>query len=249
MEVFETLRNRFVGATASTIRKIERNMAHIGVSSGASAQVFYFQDKRVVLDSETVLVGEEVWDVVADLGSSGPEDKHCEIGYTSSRYGISESRPVLIFGDGVNGKIPPINKQIRSSYVSAEFSITDYELCVLFMNSIHYVARDFGEEITLVTFSPNTPSLDIEFDNDEVIDYILIRARMEYELRLMDAEKGTYYKSQYIIIDGKQVAKSQSDSVRIVLEQYRDIVRRVVKEGQTVRFSTVADVFGSEEDV
>jgi hypothetical protein len=247
MNVFEMLRNRFVASTSSAIRRFDRTMVHVGMSAGTASQRFYLQERNVALDSETIYVGDTVWTSVADLADCGPEDKCYEIDYGDSRFGISDARPVITFGDGTNGKIPVANLQIRADYGAAEYTVTDYELCVIFMNAIFPATRDFGVSVSVVSFLPDSLTLDINYSDSNTLDYILIRSRLDYEIMKLDSEDSVYYKTQTLTIDGKQVAKSQVDAIKVMENNYKFLARSVKKHGHSVRFATVDSIFGIEE--
>jgi hypothetical protein len=247
MESFDTLKNRFIGSVASLIEKTEKDLVHLGTSDGSEGQTFYLKDRFVVLDSITIYVGDETWSETDDLLTAGPNEKVFQIIYPSLRYGITTGRATIVFGDGVTGALPDLDSQIATDYESARFQMSDYELCVLFHNCVGHVNRDFDLAISVTAVDYDTPSLDIEYDADENLDMILYRARLEYEIRRVNADDGIYVKSQSLVVDGKQVAKSQAELCTMIRSWYKTIVNSHIKTNQVPRFTSMVTIFGSSD--
>jgi hypothetical protein len=244
MESFDTLKNRFVSSVSSAIDKTEKNMVHLGTSDGSGGQTYYLKDRFVVLESITVYVGDETWEETADITVVGPDEKVYQIVYASLKYGITTARPMIIFGDDTSGEKPDEDAQILCDYESARYSMSDYELCVLFHNCIAHVNRDFGIAVEVTSVDYDTASLDIEYDDDEFLDLILYRARYEYEIRRINSDDAIYVKSQSLVVDGKQMAKSQKDSCDLMKAWYKEISNTYIKTNQVPRFTSMATIFG-----
>lgn len=74
----------------------------LGSSTGLPGQTFDTSRENFVLSSETVKVDSVVWARVTNFLDSGPLDKHYVV-----RLGAND-KATIVFGDGVNGRIPPI---------------------------------------------------------------------------------------------------------------------------------------------
>lgn len=91
---------QFALALVTQGRSVEDNP--LGSSTGAPLQRFETTRDFFVLESEVVLVDSEIWTSVTDFLASTSQDKHyiIELG--------DNDRATVSFGDGVNGRIPPI---------------------------------------------------------------------------------------------------------------------------------------------
>lgn len=247
MESFDTLKNRFIGSVSSLIEKTEKDIVHLGTSDGSDGQTLYLKDKYIVLDSLTVYVGDETWTETDDILTAGPGDKVFQIVYPSLKYGITTGRVSIIFGDSVTGLRPDEDIQIYADYESARFLMSDYELCVLFHNCIAHVNRDFDIAISVTSVDYDAPSIDIEYADDVELDMILYRARLEYEIRRVNADDGIYVKSQSLVVDGKQVSKSQAELCTMIRSWYKNIVNTHIKTNQVPRFTSMTTIFGSSD--
>lgn len=76
----------------------------LGSSTGEADQRFPMQRENFVWGSEEVRVDGEAWTRVRDFLDSESQDKHYRIEL------IDKDKGVVIFGDGANGKIPPIGQ-------------------------------------------------------------------------------------------------------------------------------------------
>lgn len=85
----------------------------LGVSAGTPNQEFVIDD-TVVDSSVVVKVGGLAWQGVATTGFSLPNS---EVFVQSVN---EEKKPIIIFGDGINGKIPPSGSLIEVSYQKTE---------------------------------------------------------------------------------------------------------------------------------
>ena len=75
------------------------------------------KSKAVQSDSVHVYVNNEEWTIVKDIKATGAEDKVIEVNYENGE---------ILFGDGVNGKIPVKDSDIRVSYTVYKDGIADY---------------------------------------------------------------------------------------------------------------------------
>jgi hypothetical protein len=116
------LRYRIIWATAPTspnfintrmdegkqyvIRLVTQGLTHtdepLGSSTGLPNQRFSISKENFIINSETVTVGGDVWTRVDNFLGSKPNDKHYAVELTTN------DRAVIVFGDAVTGKIPPL---------------------------------------------------------------------------------------------------------------------------------------------
>jgi hypothetical protein len=95
--------------------------SNLGTSDGSTGQSFNILDQGVVDNSLTVYVGQGVafapWEYVDNLVEHGPD----ELVFTTRQN--SNSTLTVLFGDGINGLIPPSGQLISATYrVSAGLS-------------------------------------------------------------------------------------------------------------------------------
>ena len=79
----------------------------LGIGSGLPYQVFTTKNVPLIPESQVVTVDGVEWVQVWDFDASGPEDNH---------YVMGAEHGTIQFGDGVHGRIPPQNKEIRITY-------------------------------------------------------------------------------------------------------------------------------------
>jgi len=88
--------------------------ANLGTSSGTENQVFLIVDSNVIDSSISVYVGQSsafsLWNYVSSLLEYGPTDTV----FTTERN--SDGTLSIVFGDGINGSIPPASQLISSTY-------------------------------------------------------------------------------------------------------------------------------------
>ena len=82
------------------------------ISSGLPYQVFQAQNYPIIAGTQIVTVKEpngtsNVWEERDDFDASSPEDNH---------YLLQPTEGEIVFGDGVNGRIPPKGSEIRLTY-------------------------------------------------------------------------------------------------------------------------------------
>lgn len=75
--------------------------------TGLPDQIYETVFKPVIPGSQAIYVMNEKWVESADFDSSGPEGNHYRIDYTNGK---------VIFGDGISGKVPPLNSNIKIQY-------------------------------------------------------------------------------------------------------------------------------------
>jgi len=73
------------------------------VSTGLPNQIFYLSHSSVI--HALIVVDEEKWTQVDDLDGSGPDDTH---------YIIERGEGRILFGDGIHGRIPPADSQVKA---------------------------------------------------------------------------------------------------------------------------------------
>lgn len=242
--IFETLKARFVNSMTSVIEKTPRTVVNLGTSDGSASQQFNFPDKQTTIDSDTIYVSQVIWSKVTSFGGSGPLDTHYRIVYASSEGDVTTSRPYVLFGDGVNGKKPVSGSQITADYESCRFKLSNREILALFESSIIPVEMGFGVEINVTDIDYDSDIFDISYTSGEPVeDMILYHAKMLTEIKMLDADKGMYYKSQSVIIDGKQVSKSQLDNLKEITSWYNNIVKTYRKSKQVPRFILRSEIF------
>ena len=78
-----------------------QNDLPLGSSGGTANQQFRSTQDFFIAGSGKVYVDDELWTVVSNFLNSQPTDKHCQIQLTTN------DRAIVVFGDGVAGKIPP----------------------------------------------------------------------------------------------------------------------------------------------
>lgn len=243
-DIFSELSSKFINSISPVVEKTTKSVVHIGVSDGSASQAFNLPDKSIVVDSDTLYVGSVIWTKVSDFLSSIASSKHYTLTYSSSANDITTSRPVVTFGNGVKGSIPTSGQQITMDYEAAKIKVSNRELVTLFASSINPVRTDFGFSITVNSIDYDTPELDIDYDADlPVQDALLWHARMLLEIKLIDADQAVYFKSQSLIVDNKQTAKSRIDSVTAITKWYRDMVNTYRKSQHVARFVLQTDVF------
>jgi uncharacterized phage protein gp47/JayE len=88
--------------------------ANLGTSSGTENQVFLVIDSNVIDSSISVYVGQSsafsLWNYVSSLLEYGPTDTV----FTTERN--NDGTLSIVFGDGINGSIPPASQLISSTY-------------------------------------------------------------------------------------------------------------------------------------
>lgn len=242
--IFESLKSRFINSMASLVEKTPRSVVNIGISTGLASQSFNFPEKSITIDSETIFVGATIWSRVDSFASSSASDLHYTLTYSSSSMDMTTSRPVLTFGNGTNGAIPTSGSQITADFESCRLKLSNREMFCLFESSIVPVQIGFGVSITVNSIDYSSEEFDISYDaSDAVEDMILYHARMLAEIKMLDADKAIYYKSQAVVIDGKQVAKSQTENLKTITEWYNKIVRDYRKSKQIARFILRTSIF------
>lgn len=100
----------------------------------------YADFKAISSNDETtkVYVGNEEWKVVSDLSTAGANDKVAKIDYATGE---------IIFGDGVNGAIPPKDSQIFVSYTVEREGFIDISQAMRdTMEQINNNLKSKGEE-------------------------------------------------------------------------------------------------------
>lgn len=90
-------------------QRVFRPLYVLATSDGSTVQKYNlpsnYEDNTLVVEIDSV-----TWELQDDLSFSKPTDKHFYV--TTEEYGV----PVLRFGEGIQGAIPPSNKQIKVSY-------------------------------------------------------------------------------------------------------------------------------------
>jgi hypothetical protein len=85
--------------------------AQLGSSDGTANQSFEVSQKYFISSSMIVSVDDEVWTEVVNFLSSRPTDKHYRVILGE------DDTAIVIFGDGVTGKVPPIGvNNIQAEY-------------------------------------------------------------------------------------------------------------------------------------
>lgn len=90
-------------------QKIPQNNINLGITTGNPEQV-YPLGNNYVHNSLELTVGGEIWERVDTLGRSKPQDKHYIVDISVDKVAY------IVFGDGINGKVPPGNSELVGNY-------------------------------------------------------------------------------------------------------------------------------------
>ena len=111
--VFQPAADYTITTTPQTIQVIEGQQFQsvvLGSSTGAQAQQFVIPNSPLVDGTLIVYVGGVAWTKLTTLTNSSPGDQVYRTTIDD------EGNVTVFFGDGVNGKVPPISSSISASY-------------------------------------------------------------------------------------------------------------------------------------
>ena len=86
------------------------SISPLATSDGQPNQQYQLGNKDIIEGSATVTVGTQVWGYVDNFLSSTPASKDFSLIRPEGE------NPILIFGNGVNGRIPPLGEDISTTY-------------------------------------------------------------------------------------------------------------------------------------
>ncbi|MFJ7936076.1 FIMAH domain-containing protein [Sporosarcina sp. NPDC096371] len=110
-------------------------------SDASANQVKYIRYNPVVENSETILVDGKAWTRVDDLSTAGTRDVY-EIDYSTGQ---------IIFGDGVNGNIPPKGTELLAKYKTIQDGF----------NEIYKQMKAIDPDIKIYSGYPNSNFIDL----------------------------------------------------------------------------------------
>ncbi len=96
---------------AVEVVQIETISEHLGKSNGFPYQKFKLSKKPVTKDRVIIKIDGEKWEETTDLSYHNHKDKVFE---------IDRNNGIIIFGDNINGKVPPAESEINVTYCVSE---------------------------------------------------------------------------------------------------------------------------------
>lgn len=164
-----------VSATQGITVNERGNEPVLGKSSGLPYQTFTTTNWPVLVGSEVVTVDSRVWQAVDDFDASNPESEH---------YVLNGDKGEILFGDGVQGKIPPEAVEIRITYRCGGGEIGNIGAKAI---TKAYDKNDNPMEINLTNHFPATGGR-----RAETVREAISRARKEMQTPFRDVTSGDF---------------------------------------------------------
>jgi hypothetical protein len=193
--------------------------ANIGTSDGSANQEFVILDKYIVDSSLTVYVGQGIafspWKYVDTLVEYGPND----LVFTTQQN--ADNTLTVMFGDGVNGSIPPSNQLISALY---KVSVGKYGNIVSgAVTELTFVPGNVDPQvITYFTVTNSAAAIGGSDSDDTTQLRKKIKAAVVARRRAVTLSDYEYLASQVSLVGRAKASASVYSSVNIYIQSQND---------------------------
>ncbi len=193
-------------------------------SDGAPNQQKIIRYFPILPQSETIFVGEEAWERVADIKNA-----------RGKKYQIDAATGVIQFGDGKNGDIPPAGAVISATYRARRDGFVDYYAAMKRVNPDIKIYAGYESPNIITALGADHPYDGIvvhPYSTDYNVPKATSLEDWHQNLMLSSARLGREIAAYQELID-KTVAPERRGQVKVICTEYGPHLQgRVLPEGQ-----------------